>query len=84
MTRPTQPIMPETATDAAVSSVAQRMTVNRSRRVFTPIERASSSPSVSRFMRQLRIHSGTSPSVTGITRNSTSRGLMEDRLPISQ
>ena len=52
---PTQPMMPLTATAAAVISVAAATTTSvRSLRVSTPSARASSSGSASRFMRQRR------------------------------
>ena len=43
--------MPDTATLAAVSSVAHRITTRRSTPVRTPMDWASSSPTVSRFIR---------------------------------
>ena len=76
--------MPDTATLAEVSSVAHTITAPRSRRVFTPMDWASSSPRVSRFIRHRSTSSGTIPRVTGMDRNSTSLSLMEDRDPISQ
>ena len=44
--RPTQPIMPDTATLEAVTTVAARMTTRRMRRASTPMVAASSSPMV--------------------------------------
>ncbi len=52
--QPTQPIMPAIATVLAVMSVAQTINPKRRRVTFSPSERASSSESVSKFMRQRR------------------------------
>ena len=69
---------------AAVISVAQKMTSRRSRRVSTPMLRASASLSVRRLMRQRSSSSGTRPMAVGMAKNATSRGLIDDKLPISQ
>ena len=76
--------MPDTATLAVVSSVAHRITTRRSTPVRTPMDWASSSPTVSRFIRQRRRNSGSNPTATGSTRKRTSSTLMELRLPMSQ
>ena len=76
--------MPDTATLAVVSSVAHRITTRRSTPVRTPMDWASSSPTVSRFIRHRRKNRGIIPRATGMARNTTSLSLMEDRDPMSQ
>src|SRR5688572_7997932 len=58
---PTQPMMPLTATAAAVMSVAAATTTMRRRLVSTPRARASSSGRASRFMRQRSSSIGARP-----------------------
>ena len=84
MTRPTQPIMPLTATLAAVRNVAHRMTTRRSAPVFTPSVAASSSPSVRMLMRQRSSSSGAAPIAIGISAKPTSASRVPERLPMSQ
>ena len=84
ITSPTQPIIPETETLAAVSTVALRITISRSRSVLTPMERASSADRVSRFMRQRRSSSGTSPTAMQTAAKPTVFIRVPDRLPMSQ
>ena len=55
------PIMPAIATVLAVMSVAQTINPKRRRVTFSPSERASSSESVSKFMRQRRKNRGKEP-----------------------
>lgn len=53
ITRPTQPTMPDTATEHDTISVEAKMTTSRTRLVLMPIERASSSPNESTLSFQL-------------------------------
>lgn len=84
MTSPTQPIMPDTDTADAVSTVADRITVSRSRSVCTPMARASSADNVSRFIRQRRSSSGSSPTAMHAAAKVTVFIRVPDRLPMSQ
>ena len=84
MTSPTQPIMPETETEAAVTSVAAMMSQMRSLPASTPIALASSSPMDSTFRRQRRQKSGTSPMSIGQMTNPRSSQAIPERLPMSQ
>ena len=76
--------MPLTATLAAVSTVAHRITTSRSRLVFAPMERASSSPKVSRLIRQRKISSGARPMSMGTAAKATTFIRVPERLPMSQ
>ena len=76
--------MPETATLAAVISVAQITVSKRSLGVFTPIARASSSPADRIFSRQRDSSSGAQPSAMGMKEKRTSRMRAPEKLPISQ
>ena len=62
ISRPIQPMIPLTATAAAVIKVAAATTMVRSLRVSTPSARASSSGRASRFMRQRSSSIGARPS----------------------
>lgn len=84
ITRPTQPIMPETETAEAVSTVAQRITARRRRSVWTPMARASSGERVSRFMRQRSSNRGVSPAAIQTAAKATVCIRVPERLPMSQ
>ena len=84
MTSPTQPIMPDMDTLAAVTSVAARMTKRRTRRAFTPMVDASSSPMVSTLMRQRRANSTARPTAMGAAARAMSPHFAPVRLPMSQ
>ena len=84
MTSPTQPIMPETLTEEAVTSVAATMTPTRSLPASTPMERASSSPIESTLSLHRRANRGTSPSSMGQNTNCISLHFAPERLPMSQ
>ena len=81
MTRPTQPIMPEIDTLAAVTRVAAKMTMSRTRRAFTPMVEASSSPMVSTLMRQRKANSAARPIAMGGSAKAMSLHLAPVRLP---
>ena len=76
--------MPDTDTADAVSTVADRITASRSRSVWTPMARASSADSVSRFIRQRRSSSGSSPTAIHTAAKPTVFIRVPDRLPMSQ
>ena len=84
ITSPTQPIIPDTDTAAAVSTVDERITARRSRSVCTPMARASSGDRVSRFIRHRSRSRGTSPTAMQTAANRTVPIRVPDRLPMSQ
>ena len=83
-TSPTQPIMPLTAMEAAVTSVAHTTVRKRSRGAFTPMALASSSPRVSRLSFHRRRNRGSSPAAMAGRIRATSASRVPDRLPMSQ
>ena len=84
MTRPTQPIMPVTDTEAAVTMVAAMMMIRRSAFVLTPIVAASSSPIVRMLIRHLSTNRVTRPTTMNGSTIVTSEGFAPVRLPMSQ
>ena len=84
MTSPTQPIMPVTATLAAVTRVAAKMTTMRTRWAFTPMVEASSSPMVRMLMRHRRANRARRPAAMGAAAMARSAGFAPVRLPMSQ
>src|SRR5262245_15897811 len=83
-TSPTQPMMPEVATLAEVTSVAAATIAMRSGPVETPSARASSSGSDITFMRQRSATSTSVPSATGPSSGRRSDTEVAARLPRSQ
>ena len=84
MTRPTQPIMPETETEEAVTSVAATMSQMRSLPASTPMARASSSPMARTLSLQRSRKSGTMPRSIGQMTKPRSSQAIPERLPMSQ
>src|SRR5499427_4326247 len=83
-TSPTQPMMPEVATLAEVTSVAAATMAMRSGPVASPSARASSSGSDITLSRQRSATSTTVPSATGPVSGSRSATVVAARLPSSQ
>ena len=77
-------MMPDIDTEQAVMSVAAKMTTMRVRRVFTPSERASSSPNDSTFRCHRSNISSANPSKMGPMTSRKSFMLMFANVPMSQ
>src|SRR4051794_15978501 len=84
MSSPTQPMIPLTATAAAVIKVAAATISVRSLPVSAPRAPASSSGSARRFMRQRRSSIGARPAIASGAAAARSRGAIAARLPSSQ
>ena len=76
--------MPETETEAAVTSVAAIMSQMRSLLASTPMALASSSPMARTLSLQRRRKSGTRPMSIGQMTKPRSSQSMPERLPMSQ
>src|SRR5699024_10320783 len=84
ITKPTQPIIPLTDTQAAVIRVEAKTIIILVIFVFTPMLLASSSPIVSKFIFHLIESVNTIPINIGIKTNLTSAFLIDAREPINQ
>ena len=84
MTSPIHPIIPPTATEAAVSSVAAEMKTALRRTVSSPMAWASSSPKAMALSCQRSNTRGRSPNTQGGSSSRASFPVTEDRPPISQ